>query len=216
MGIVKVKICGITREEDLFSSIEAGADAVGFVVGVPSSPRNLTAEQAGNLIRRVPVFVESVVVTVATNPNLLLKIYRKLEPDAIQIHGELPYEIQMLRKKIRSRLIRAVHTCRSDAVDYAVKVSSNFDAVLLDTFAVGKYGGTGMTHNWQLSRKIRDLIAPKPLILAGGLRPDNVKDAIVAVHPYAVDVSSGVESRCGLKDPNKIFEFVRNAKEVIL
>jgi phosphoribosylanthranilate isomerase len=90
---------------------------------------------------------------------------------------------------------------------------SSFNAVLIDSYTAGKLGGTGKTHNWELSRSIRELIQPKPLILAGGLNQHNVIKAITQVKPYAVDVSSGVESSPGIKSTKKIYEFVKKAKE---
>jgi phosphoribosylanthranilate isomerase len=92
--------------------------------------------------------------------------------------------------------------------------SLSFDAVLLDSFVNGKYGGTGRVHDWKLSRNIRDRLNPIPLILAGGLTPFNVTEAVKIVHPYAVDVSTGVESSPGVKDSRKMFEFINNAKKV--
>ncbi len=91
-----------------------------------------------------------------------------------------------------------------------------FDAVLLDSFSKGQYGGTGKTHDWTLSRQIKEAVAPVPVILAGGLKPENVKEAILAVEPYAVDVASGVEASPGVKDHMKVRAFVENAKQIKL
>ena len=215
MRKVKVKICGITREKDLTVAVSAGADATGFVVGVPSSPRNLTLERAEKLMKHVPIFVDSVVVTPANNINSLIKTYEMLKPDAIQIHGENPLDVSVIREKTRDvRLIKTVYVKTADAINDAVKASGSFDAVLLDSFAQGKHGGTGVVHDWELSGRIRQMIEPKPLILAGGLRPENVEDAIRVVQPYAVDVSSGVEFSPGVKDSQKVIEFIKKAKEV--
>ena len=215
MRKVKVKICGITREEDLAVAVAAGADAVGFLVGVPSSPRNLTLEQAEKLVKQVPVFVDSVVVTVPESVNSLVKIYDRLKPTAIQIHGEKPSEASVIREKIRdARLIKTVHVKTGNVTAAVIEDSKFFDAILLDSFTGGQYGGTGMVHDWELSRKIKQIIEPTPLILAGGLTPENVREAIFTVQPYAVDVASGVESRPGIKDPEKVLTFIENAKEV--
>ncbi len=215
MRKVRVKICGITREEDLVTAAAAGADAVGFIVGVTSSSRNLALEDAEKLIKKVPIFVDSVVVMVTNNIDLLSEIYGKSRPDALQIHGERPSEASILREKLQdARLIRAVHTKTGNMIETAMKASSSFDALLLDTFVYGKIGGTGTVHDWDLSKRVRQVVHPKPLILAGGLTPENVKDAIRAVQPYAVDVSTGVESRPGIKDPEKVSAFIQNAKEV--
>jgi phosphoribosylanthranilate isomerase len=98
-----------------------------------------------------------------------------------------------------------------DAVSRAAKL---FDAVLLDSFVEGRYGGTGVVHDWELSKRVNQVIQPKPLILAGGLNPENVAEAVRTVEPYAVDVSSGVEQQPGIKSHQKIVEFIKNAKDV--
>jgi len=215
MRKVRVKICGITREEDLAVAVEAGADAVGFIVGVPSSPRNLTLERAERLVKQVPVFVDSVVVTVPDSLNSLVKIYDRLRPTAIQIHGEKPLEASVIREKIRgARLIKTVYIKTGNMPTAVIEDSKFFDAVLLDSFTSGQYGGTGMVHDWELSKQIKQIIEPTPLILAGGLKPENVKEAILTVQPYAVDVASGVESQPAVKDPKKVYEFIKNAKEI--
>lgn len=217
MRKVRVKICGLTREEDLAVVVAAGADAVGFVVGVPSSPRNLSLEKAEKLIRRVPIFVKSVLVMVPTSVDAILKTYEKLSPDAIQIHGENLSEVSPLRERLpNTLLIRAIHANPINALEVASEASKSFDAILLDSSAHGRYGGTGVVHDWELSKRVNQVIHPKPLILAGGLSPGNVKDAIRTVQPYAVDVCTGVESRPGIKDPEKVLAFIENAKEVTI
>jgi len=217
MRKVRVKICGITREEDLAVAVAAGADAVGFIVGVPSSPRNLTLEKAERLVKQVPVFVDSVVVTVPDSIDSLVKIYDRLRPTAIQIHGEKPLEASVIREKIRgARLIKTVYVKTGDTAEKARAYSKAFDAILLDSFTSGQYGGTGRVHDWELSKQIKQIIAPTPLILAGGLKPENVKEAILTIQPYAVDVASGVESQPAVKDPKKVYEFIKNAKKITL
>jgi len=215
MRNVRVKICGITREEDLAVAVAAGADAVGFIVGVPSSPRNLTLERAERLLKQVPVFVDSVVVTVPDSIDSLVKIYDRLKPTAIQIHGEKPFDATVIREKIRgARLIKTVYVKTGNATAAVIEDSKAFDAILLDSFTSGRYGGTGMIHDWELSRQIKQVIEPTPLILAGGLKPENVKEAILTVQPYAVDVASGVELQPAVKDPKKVYAFIKNAKEI--
>jgi len=215
MRKVKVKICGITREEDLAIAVAAGADAIGFIVGVTSSPRNLTLKEAEKLIKQVPIFVDSVVVTATNSINLLSKIYGELRPDALQIHGEKLSEASIIREKIHDAcLIKSVYMKTGSVIKDAMEASLSFDAVLLDSFVYGKYGGTGTVHSWDLSKRVKQVIHPKPLILAGGLNSGNVKDAIRMVHPYAVDVSTGVESRPRIKDSEKVLAFIQNAKEV--
>src|SRR3990170_35741 len=213
MRRVRVKICGITRKEDLDAAAAAGADAVGFVVGVASSPRNIALTEAEKLIRQVPPFVKSVLVTVSKSIDEF-ETYEKLNPDAIQIHGENLHAAASVRLKIpNTLLIGAVNANLANVLD-VVSRTAIFDAVLLDSFADGRYGGTGIVHDWELSKRVKQVIHPKPLILAGGLNPENVAEAVRTVQPYAVDVSSGVERQPGIKDHQKIVEFIKNAKDV--
>lgn len=211
MSNIRVKICGITQKEDLEFAVNAGVDAVGFVVGVSSSPRNLSLRNARSLIRKVPPFVKSVLVTVPQSLGGLEDIIEILNPDAIQIHGE-GLDVKVRDKLPNQLLIRAVKANVEEAVVKAEEAAKIFDAIILDSFVEGKYGGTGTTHDWRLSRKVKEAIHPKPLILAGGLTPENVADAVHVVEPYAVDVSSGVECQPGIKDYQKILKFVENAK----
>lgn len=217
MRTVRVKICGITRDADLVVAVAAGADAVGFVVGVPSSPRNISLKQARRLVNLVPIFVHSVVVTVPRRVGDLLKTCEALHPDAVQIHGENLPEGFVLREKLsRTTLIRGVNVTPANTLEMAFQASRSYDAVLLDSFLPEerRYGGTGVVHDWELSKRINRVIHPTPLILAGGLNPENVAEAITQVQPYAVDVSSGVESHPGVKDPEKVRAFLENAKDV--
>ncbi len=217
MRTVKVKICGITSIEALKLVCDIGADAVGFIVGVPSSPRNLSIDKAKQLFKLVPIFVKSVLVVVPQRVSEVLRLCRILKPDIVQIHGEKLPDISALKEKLPDiPLVRAVTVKSAAAFDIAIKESKFFDAVLLDSSSSGKFGGTGLTHDWSISKRIRKAIHPKPLILAGGLTPENVREAIQTVKPYAVDVSTGVESKPGVKDPRKVAAFIRNAKEPVI
>jgi phosphoribosylanthranilate isomerase len=211
---VKVKICGITSNEDLATAIEAGAYAVGFIVNVPSSSRNITIENAEKLMKNTPVFVKNVLVTVPKRLDELVETYERLRPDVLQIHGHNLSDSVIREKLANTLLIRAIQVKSDYAVDEAVKAANTFDAVLVDSFVPGKLGGTGEVHDWELSKRVKEKVHPKPLILAGGLNPENVQDAVRVVKPYAVDVSSGVETQPGIKDSKKVFEFIKNAKEV--
>ena len=217
MRSVRVKICGLTREEDLAEALASGADAVGFLVGVPSSPRNLSLERAKTLLKKVPVFVDSVVVTPPKSVEWLLEVCEKLQPSAIQIHGKEQIDSSKIRQgSSNTRLIKTVYVTQEAITNSAIEDLKTFDAVLLDSFVKGQYGGTGKVHDWKLSKQIKDLVSPVPVILAGGLKPENVKDAVLAVKPYAVDVASGVEASPGVKDHIKIRAFVENAKQIKL
>jgi phosphoribosylanthranilate isomerase len=215
MSTVRVKVCGITLKEDLKAAAAAGADAVGFVVDTVASPRNLSLEKAEKLFRQVPPFVKSVLVTVTTDMDELAETCRKLNPDAIQLHGKKLFNANLMRERLSNTpLIRAVNANSPDALEAAQAASKIFDAVLLDSLAEGQYGGTGSVHDWTLSRRISRAIHPTSLILAGGLNPENVAEAVNIVQPYAVDVSSGVELQLGRKDSQKMVSFIKNAKNV--
>lgn len=216
MTKTRVKICGITNENDLCLAANAGADAVGFIVDVESSPRNLTVENASSLIRKVPIFTNSVVVTVSKDVKSLRDLCAILHPNALQIHSDRDFsDFKLLKKEFPNVfLIRAIKAYPSSVEEKALFASKNFDAVLLDSFVKGKYGGTGVVHDWKLSRHIKQIIDPTPLILAGGLNPENVTNAINYVKPHAVDVSSGVEKQPGIKDQEKIESFIKNVRKI--
>ena len=217
MRRIRVKICGITREEDLNAAVAVGADAVGFLVGVPSSPRNLTLERAKTLLKQVPVFVDSVVVTPPESMKRLAEICETLKPSAIQLHGKKEFNASEVRERIRdTHLIKTIYVTKDALKETAIEELKRFDAVLLDSFIKGQYGGTGKIHDWNLSKQIKEAVAPLPLILAGGLKPENVHKAVRTVQPYAVDVASGVELQPGIKDYEKVQAFVENAKEIKL
>ncbi|MBC7130925.1 phosphoribosylanthranilate isomerase [Candidatus Bathyarchaeota archaeon] len=217
MRRVKVKICGITRLEDLEAACSLGADAVGFIVDVSESPRNLSPEVAEELIAKVPIFVKSVIVTALNDPNRIVNLYERLKPDVIQVHGGTPEDILALRKRLpKARLIGALPVKSGSEIEKAAVFASFLDAVLVDSYVAGRLGGTGVTHDWSISARIREMLHPKPLILAGGLNPENIKEAVRIVKPYAVDVSTGVEAHPGLKDPEKIKAFIEEAKSVLI
>ena len=212
MKRVRVKICGITNKEDLKAAVDAGADALGFVVDVPESPRNVSTDRARDLIEATPPFVQSVVVSVFNTLDRLETLCSCLAPDVVQLAGPLPRDDSI------DTHIRGMHTIRVIAVKdqlsrTALSAASRFDAVLTDSCVPGVHGGTGLPHNWSLSRAIRERVTPTPLILAGGLTSGNVKAAIETVRPYAVDVSSGVEIRPGIKDHTKVRGFIEAVTE---
>jgi phosphoribosylanthranilate isomerase len=216
MRTVKVKICGITNETDLADATDAGANAVGFIVGVESSPRNLSAERARSLLAKVPPFVSSVVVTKESNPQNLKRLSITLRSDFIQVYCEIR-EIEGILKELGEYVatILGVDGQKCSAEDL-LNMSGYCEAVLVDTLSDMKCGGTGRTHDWNASKRLRQAVSPKPVILAGGLNPENVAEAVRVVEPYAVDVASGVEHSPGKKDRAKIVQFIKNAKSVQL
>lgn len=212
MRMVRVKICGITREEDVRAVTEADGDAVGFIVGFPSSPRNIPIERAAELIRHVPPLVTSVLVTTSDVLARERRSVRAMGPDAIQLYGEVD-DPAVTREILGARLIRPFAVALGGAAVLKRKLRG-YDALLTDTYRRGFEGGTGLTSDWAVCERIRKAIAPTPMILSGGLTPHNVMDAIKIVRPFAVDVSSGVESSPGVKDPSKVSSFVAGARSM--
>jgi phosphoribosylanthranilate isomerase len=210
--LTRVKICGITRDEDVVAALDAGADALGFVVGVPSSPRNLPLERAAELVRLVPVFTKAVLVMVPGCISEIVEAWEAVRPDALQVHGHGLQSVEEIREAAPgATLIRGIRLERGEALNNLEAAA--FDAILLDTFVPGKHGGTGMIHDWEASRRICRDMRPRRLILAGGLRPSNVQEAIRVVRPYAVDVSTGVESSPGVKSAEKMKGFIERVRE---
>lgn len=211
---MRVKICGMTRQKDVYAALDNGADAVGFVVGSPSSPRNLSLATARKLMKSVPVFASRVAVTSSKDTRSVRKICSALGPDALQLHRHNHRLIEIIRRTYPEiELILTASLQNNESLSNAVSMAECSDAVLDDTPSSTGMGGTGRTHDWNLTAKLRERIYPHPLILAGGLTPRNVKAAIRRVKPYAVDVSSGVEKSPGIKDYQKVREFILHAKE---
>lgn len=208
---MKVKICGNTRKEDVEQAIQSGADAIGFIVGFPSTPRNLDLDKAYQLMKNIPTSIDRVVVTNEDDQNLLHRIAEKLPITAIQLIGKTSYSQEIREIFPDTKLIKVVHAEPESLIQSVSRFSKDYDTILIDTKMNDIPGGTGLTHDWSLSRKAVITIYPIPVILAGGLNPQNVEDAIKIVQPYMVDVSSGVESTLGVKDHSKVETFIRRA-----
>ncbi|MHA1712530.1 MAG: phosphoribosylanthranilate isomerase [Candidatus Ranarchaeia archaeon] len=213
MSVTRVKICGIKTLGDLRIAVDAGADAIGCIVGVPNSPRNISIKCAKQIIEAVPPFISSVAVTVSENPETVLEIYERIKPDYIQIHG-IGNKAKQLREQLPQAKIIGAVAVNGHAYSTIIKTAPYYDVFLLDSHVTGQHGGTGSTHDWAISSRMRKLVYPKPLILAGGLTYLNVREAIKIVNPYAVDVASGVESEPGKKDPRKLVKFMKTVKEM--
>jgi len=204
--LTRVKICGIMNRSDLSSAISAGADAVGFIVEIDDSRHCLSAVEAANLIKLVPVFTKSVAVVAPQDVDEAADLANRTGADILQVHGSLcPEELSRLKGRVHQKLVAAV--AGGSELEEVQSYARNADAVLLDSMVNGKLGGTGTAHDWDLSAKVARSL-PVPTILAGGLNPGNVVEAILKVRPYAVDVSSGAETG-GKKDAEKIRSFVR-------
>lgn len=209
---MRVKICGITRPDDARIALDSGADALGFVVRSPASPRNVSLAEARKLMKSIPVFTSKVAVTSAGDYKTIKRICSTLNPDAVQLHRYTADLLQGIRENHPETELILATGIQTPSIALISPLLSFGDAVLADTPSHNGLGGTGRTHDWKLSAKLRDRIQPRPLILAGGLTLSNIKAAIKAVRPYAVDVSSGVEKRPGVKDHVKVREFIRRAK----
>ncbi|WP_456483849.1 phosphoribosylanthranilate isomerase [Methanopyrus kandleri] len=216
--MVRVKICGITRPEDAATADEAGTDAVGCVVEVPvSTPRKVSVEHANEVFSVVSPFVSRVAVLM----DNLEPIDRLEEATAVQLHGTEDPETCEELSELGFDVIKTFWVDQRGSVwlgeeligdEVLAEYCEIVDAVLLDTKSAGG-GGSGERHDWDASaRLVRRLDVP--VILAGGLNPENVREAVETVRPYAVDTSSGVEKEPGIKDPEAIAEFVRATKSV--
>jgi phosphoribosylanthranilate isomerase len=198
---VRIKICGITNVADANAAVEAGADALGFML-FDGSPRHVTLVQAASIIRQVPPFVAKVGVFVNATEETVRQAIASCGLDTLQFHGdETP---QFCRKFSPLKVIRAFRI--KDASSLAQLKKFDTDAWLMDSYVAGKHGGTGEKFNWHLACEAKE--SGRPIVLAGGLRPENVAEAVHEVWPYAVDVSSGVESAPGKKDHKAIKDFV--------
>lgn len=201
--MIRVKICGITSLEDAMMAVEAGADALGFVF-YDKSPRFINPLAAANIIAKLPPFVLTVGLFVNEELEKINWTADYCGLDLVQLHGdESPDEcLEVSRRVVKAFRIK-------DIVSIEPMKKYQVSGYLLDAWCPDTYGGTGMTFNWEMAAAAREY---GRIILAGGLTPDNVVEAIRQVQPYAVDVSSGVESEPGKKDPEKVREFIRLAK----
>ncbi|MGQ4880202.1 phosphoribosylanthranilate isomerase [Billgrantia sp. LNSP4103-1] len=199
----RIKFCGLTREDDVVDAVSAGADALGFVLW-PGSRRHVDESRLAALVECVPAFVARVGLFVDAPPELILRASRHL--DVLQFHGEEPpaYCAGFERPWIKALRMRDDLDLHGAAEAYA-----GAQALLLDAYRPGVPGGTGETFDWS---RIPASLA-KPVILAGGLTADNVASAIAQVHPFAVDVSGGVEAEPGRKDPRLLSAFAEAAAQ---
>lgn len=194
---------------DLLQAVSAGVDAVGFVVEIGDSRHSISAGEAADLIDLVPVYAKSVAVIAPEDVDEAVKLAARTKADVLQVHGSLaPKDLAELKSRVHQKLIAAV--AAGAGAKEAVRFGMVADAVLLDTVVNGKLGGTGAVHDWDMSAEIARTLKV-PVVLAGGLNPGNVAEAIVKVRPYAVDVSSGTET-AGKKDPEKIRSFVSEVR----
>jgi phosphoribosylanthranilate isomerase len=207
--MTRIKVCGIMNRTELAQAALAGADGVGFIVEIDESRHRLSAIDAANLIKHVPLFTKSVAVIAPADVEKAVQLAEKTGADVLQVHGSLSAEkMAELKGIVYQKLVAVV------AADSKLEEIENYaacaDAILLDTLCNGKLGGTGAIHDWNRSAAIVKSLKV-PVILAGGLNPSNVAAAIKKVGPYAVDASSGLET-AGKKDPEKISSFIEEVR----
>jgi phosphoribosylanthranilate isomerase len=197
--VTRIKICGITGAEDAAVAVEAGADALGFIF-VPGTPRQVDPDRAAAIIATLPPLVAAVGVFVDQPLEEVLATVRACRLGAVQLHGAEP---AAYAERLAVQVIKAVRVRGAESLEALAGYPAQ--AFLLDTFVEGQPGGTGVSFPWALA-----LAAKRHgrIILSGGLRPETVAEAVRAVRPYGVDVSSGVERRPGQKDPGKVREFI--------
>jgi len=200
----RVKICGITRPEDGIVAADSGADAIGLVFA--ESPRRVTVEQASAVLEALPPGIRPVALFVDEPFERVLQVCWRLGVTAVQLSGDEPAALAEALAREQLFVIKSFHV--RTAADLEGIDAYPAHACLLDSRVPGRRGGTGVAFDWSLAAQ---LATWKPVILAGGLNPDNVREAIRQVEPYAVDVSSGVEAKPGIKDPTRVRQFVEAA-----
>ena len=200
---VKVKICGIRRPQDLRAAVAAGADALGFVFA-PGSSRRLTVEEARVLVALVPAFISRVGLFMDQSQAEVEQVLQRVPLSLLQFHGR---EEAGFCRQFGLPYVKAVAMGSDAAPERAARDFADAAALLLDSHRAGGVGGTGQTFDWGGIPRM-----PLPLVLAGGLTPENVRRAVQQVRPWAVDVSSGVEDAPGEKNPEKMQTFIREAK----
>ena len=204
MNKIIVKICGLTREEDVKSAIAAGADAVGFVF--TDSPRRISIDTAIRLISYVPKGVLRVGLFLDQGRSEIDQVIDSVALDVLQFHGS---ETEQECSAFDLPWLKAVAMQGADSATMAERDYPGAMGLLFDSHASGERGGSGKVFDWSLSRPLA-----KPVWLAGGLNADNLGRAIRMVRPFAVDVSSGVEVAPGIKDASKIDRFIRTVREI--
>ena len=197
---VRVKICGITRIEDAMCAVEQGVDAIGLVFYEPS-PRNVNINQAYEIANSVPAFVSVVGLFVNAEPGFIHEVISKVKIDLLQFHGD---ETPEQCASYNLPFMKAIRVKSDTNLVQCAKDFSAAKGLLLDAYHENAVGGTGQVFDWNLIPKQ----LTKPIILAGGLNPENIRQAIERVSPYAVDVSGGVEASKGIKDAAKIAAFM--------
>ena len=207
--MARAKVCGLTRPADLRAAVDAGADAVGVITEVPvDTKREVDPAKAADLLASVPPFVAATLVTMPESAEHAVELVRTVEPDALQLHGEWTAdEVGYIRAETGVKVLLAVD---ADDPGRAEELDEAADALVVDSTTESGAGGTGETHDWAATGALAERLT-SPVVLAGGLTPENVAEAVRVADPFAVDVASGVELSEGRKDHNAVARFVANA-----
>jgi phosphoribosylanthranilate isomerase len=209
-----IKICCIGSPEEASEAISEGASALGLVGKMPSGPGPIPDELIRRIASKIPPPVATFLLTSETSVDEIISHHRRTNTSTIQIVDLLSSgTYSRLKSELPSvKIVQVIHVTDEKSVDLALVISEQVDALLLDsgnpTLKIKELGGTGRVHNWKLSRKIRDM-AKCPVFLAGGLKPENVRQAIEEVNPFGVDVCSGVRTE-GKLDRQKLHDFIGN------
>jgi phosphoribosylanthranilate isomerase len=204
--MLKVKACGITNLEDAREAINCGYDALGFIFA--DSPRKINIEAAEYILKALPPFINCVAVFMDENPAVIKEVLRNCPFDTIQLHGEENPQ-SLLQFKPQKKIIKSIRVKDESSLDI-IDNYKEADAFLLDTYVKDVAGGTGQVFDWQIARTAKKY--NKPIILSGGLNPENIVQAISEVKPFAVDVSSGIEEYPGKKSRLLMKEFIQKTK----
>ena len=205
--MTRVKMCGITRPQDALEAAQAGADAIGLVF-YARSPRNVGLDQAAGIVQALPPFVTTVALFVNPAPQEVHAVMQSVRPDVLQFHGE---ETPEFCRRFGAPYLKAARVRpETDLIQFAA-LYADAQGLLLDAWNEAAHGGTGERFDWNLI----PANLPKPVILAGGLSPENVRLAVETTRPWAVDVSSGIESSKGIKDAALIAAFMKEVKNAV-
>jgi len=212
----RVKICCISSIEEAQTAIRFGASAIGLVSEMPSGPGVISEELIGEIIRNVPADIDTFLLTCKQNPEAVIAQQQKTLVNTIQLVDAFPLSgYAILRQALSGiRIVQVIHVSGDKSIQEVAAIAPYVDAILLDSgnplLATKELGGTGRTHNWSVSRRICEDVHI-PIYLAGGLKPENVHEAVEQVHPYALDVCSGVRTN-GYLDTQKLAAFFSNIK----
>ncbi len=207
MARTRIKICGITNVADALVAANAGADAIGLVF-YPKSVRHVSIEQATEIVASLPAFVTSVALFVNPEKALVESVIANTQVDLLQFHGDEPEDFC---QQFNRPYIKAIRIQSDTSLLEVMSGYPSAQAVLFDTYVKGIPGGTGESFNWQWLNEQATSELNIPIVLAGGLVADNVQEAINIIHPWAVDVSGGVEASEGVKSATKIQNFIANS-----